>query len=90
MATIHIPESEAANNFEALLSRVRAGQEIVIEDNSGPIAFLGPSSPASRTIQECIALLPEDSTGVIDDDFAADVAAAVAVHRESLTPPAWD
>jgi prevent-host-death family protein len=90
MATFHIPETEFASNFEALMARVRAGEEIVIESNSGPVAVLGPSAPPSRTIQECIALLPEDSTGVIDEDFPADVAAAVAAHRESLNPPAWD
>jgi len=90
MATFHIPETEFASNFEALMARVRAGEEIVIESNSGPVAVLGPSAPTGRTITECIALLPEDSTGVIDEDFPADVATAVAAHRESLNPPAWD
>jgi hypothetical protein len=90
MATIHIPETEFACNFDALMARVRAGEEIVIEGNAGPVAVLGPPAPAGRTIQECIALLPEDSTGIIDEDFPADVANAVAAHRESLNPPAWD
>jgi antitoxin (DNA-binding transcriptional repressor) of toxin-antitoxin stability system len=90
MATFHIPETEFVSNLEALMARVRAGEEFVIEGNSGPIAVLGPSAPPSRTIHECIALLPEDSIGVIDEDFPADVAAAVAAHRESLNPPAWD
>ncbi len=90
MATFHIPETELAANLEALMARVRAGEEIVIESNAGPIAILGPSALPGRTIQECIALLPEDSTGIMDEDFAADVAAAVAAHRESLKPPAWD
>jgi len=43
-----------------------------------------------RTISECIALLPEDSTATIDADFAKDVEAAVGSHREPLNPPAWD
>ena len=90
MATFHIPETELAGNLEVLMARVRAGEEIVIESNAGPIAVLGPSAPSGRTIQECIALLQEDSTGMIDEDFPADVAAAVAAHRESLNPPAWD
>ena len=40
--------------------------------------------------EECIALLPADSPATIDEDFASDVAAAVAAHREPLNPPAWD
>jgi hypothetical protein len=35
-------------------------------------------------------LLPEDSPATIDEDFARDVAEAVATHREPLNPPAWD
>jgi antitoxin (DNA-binding transcriptional repressor) of toxin-antitoxin stability system len=90
MATVHIPETELASNLEALMAKVRAGDEVVIDSNTGPIAVLSPAPPPKRTIQECIALLPEDSTGIMDEDFAADVAAAIAFHRESLNPPAWD
>jgi len=46
-----------------------------------------------RAISECIALLPEDSTAVMDADFAKDVEAAIESHREPLEPlepPAWD
>ena len=31
MATIHIPEAEAARNFAAVMAHVRAGTEVVIE-----------------------------------------------------------
>jgi antitoxin (DNA-binding transcriptional repressor) of toxin-antitoxin stability system len=48
------------------------------------------SSPPLRTIEECIAMLPEDSTATIDEDFARDVAAAIAAHREPLDPTPWD
>ncbi len=90
MATIHISEAEAARDFAGLLARVRAGAEIVIENNSHPVAVIRTPAPARRSIEECIALLPEDSTAVIDDDFARDVEAAVAIHREPLNPPAWE
>jgi len=49
-----------------------------------------PSSPPRRTISECVALLPEDSTATMDADFARDTAAAIESHREALEPPAWD
>ena len=87
---IHISEAEAASDFASLLARVRAGAEVVIEHDSQPVAVVHPAPLARRTISECIALLPEESTATIDPDFAQDVAAAVASHREPLNPPAWD
>ncbi|HZD48584.1 MAG TPA: type II toxin-antitoxin system prevent-host-death family antitoxin [Silvibacterium sp.] len=90
MAVIHISEADAVRDFASLLARVRAGTEIVIESNSAPVAVLRMPTPARRSIEECIALLPEDSTATIDEGFALDVAEAVTVHREPLNPPAWD
>jgi len=34
--------------------------------------------------------MPADSTATIDPDFAEDVDAVIAAHREPLEPPAWD
>jgi antitoxin (DNA-binding transcriptional repressor) of toxin-antitoxin stability system len=90
MATIHISAAEAARDFAALLAQVRAGTEVVIEDGPVTVAVLHTPSPPRRSIEECIALLPEDSPATIDEDFARDVAEAVAAQREPLNPPAWD
>ncbi|MBT9330500.1 hypothetical protein [Paracidobacterium acidisoli] len=90
MATIHISATEAARDFAGLLARVRAGAEVVIEDGSLTVAVLHTPSPPRRSIEECIALLPEDSPAMVDEDFARDVAEAVEIHREPLNPPAWD
>jgi antitoxin (DNA-binding transcriptional repressor) of toxin-antitoxin stability system len=89
---IHISEAEAARDFATLLARVRAGAEVVIESDGGmlPVAVLRAPAPPRRTISECIALLPENSTAVMDPDFARDVEAAIESHREPLEPPAWD
>lgn len=89
---IHISEAEATSNFADVLARVRAGAEVVIESEGGklPVAVIHAPAPPRRTISECIALLPEDSTAVMDADFARDVEAAIESHREPLTPPAWD
>jgi antitoxin (DNA-binding transcriptional repressor) of toxin-antitoxin stability system len=88
---LHISESEAvATDLATLLARVRAGTEIVIERDKLPVAVLHPIEPVRRTISECIALLPENSSATIDPDFARDVELAVESHREPLTPPAWD
>ena len=90
MAVIHISEAEAARDFAGLLARVRAGAKIVIENGAHPVAVLRTPAPPRRSIEECIALLPENSPAMIDEDFARDVEEAVAAHREPLNPLAWD
>jgi antitoxin (DNA-binding transcriptional repressor) of toxin-antitoxin stability system len=88
---LHISESEAtATDLATLLARVRAGAEIIIERDRLPIAVLHGAESARRTISECIASLPEDSSATIDPDFAKDVEAAAQSQREPLTPPTWD
>jgi len=87
---IHISEAEAASDFAGLLSRVRAGAEVVIENGNHPVAVIHAPAPPRRSISECIALLPAESTATIDADFAKDVSAAVEGQREPLEPPAWD
>lgn len=66
---------------------MRAGAEVVIESGAAPLAILRTPLPPRRTIEECVSLLPEDSAAMIDEDFAHDVAEAVAAHREPLNPP---
>jgi hypothetical protein len=92
MATIHIPEAEAKRDFAVVMARVRAGAEVVVEgDVSPPVLWrVLDDNPPRRTIEECIALLPENSAATIDDDFARDVAAAIAEHREPLDHTQWD
>ena len=87
---IHISELEAASNFAALLARVRAGVEVIVEHNRQPVAVIHTPAPVARTISECIALLAEDSTATIDADFPGDVQAAIESHREPLDSSAWE
>jgi antitoxin (DNA-binding transcriptional repressor) of toxin-antitoxin stability system len=90
MATIRISETEAGRDFAGLMARVRAGADVVIENEALPVAVLHAPVPPRRSIEQCIALLPEESSAVIDEDFARDVAAATVDHREPLSPPTWD
>jgi antitoxin (DNA-binding transcriptional repressor) of toxin-antitoxin stability system len=87
---IRIPEAEATSDFASVLARVRAGADVIIEHDAEPVAVVRAVKPARRTISECIALLPEDSTATIDPDFVKDVEAAIFSHREALDPPVWD
>ena len=90
MAVIHISEDEAARDFPGLLARLRAGEEFVIQAGTQPIARLQPAVPPTRTIAQCIALLDDDSPGVMDDDFARAVEEAIETNQQPFVPPAWD
>jgi antitoxin (DNA-binding transcriptional repressor) of toxin-antitoxin stability system len=87
---IHISEAEAASDFAGLLARVRAGAEVVIESGKLLVAVIHAPVPTRRSISECIALVPENSTATMDADFAKDVEVAIESHGEPLEPPAWD
>jgi len=91
---IHISEAEAASDFAALMARVRAGAEVVIQSGERPVAVLHAAEPVRRTISECIALAKahEEETGkapVLDPDFARDVEEILS-HRRPWNPPKWE
>jgi len=90
MGPLHISEGDLAKDLSSILKRVETGTEIIIERDARPLAVIRPADPVRRKISECIALMPPDSTATIDPDFARDVEAAIAAHREPLEPPAWD
>lgn len=93
---IHISKAEAASNFASLLDRVRAGAEVIIEDDSHAVAVLRPAdSRPGRLLSESIALAEAHAkelgyTPTLDPDFAADLQEIINSHREPLNPPAWD
>jgi len=91
---IHISEAEAASDFAALMARVRAGAEVVIQSGERAVAVLHAAEPVRRTISECIALAKahEEETGkapVLDPDFARDVEEILS-HRRPWNPPKWE
>jgi antitoxin (DNA-binding transcriptional repressor) of toxin-antitoxin stability system len=92
MATIHIPEADAARDFTSLMAHVNAGSEVVIERDAQPVAIVRPPVKLpGRLLSEVIALMEaRGSTATVDEDFARDVEAAIAAHPEPLDPPAWD
>jgi antitoxin (DNA-binding transcriptional repressor) of toxin-antitoxin stability system len=91
---IHISEAEAASKFAALMARVQAGTEIVIENGKRPVAILRAVEPGRRSISDCIALAKahEEETSkapTLDPDFAEDVEEILS-HRKPWNPPAWE
>lgn len=88
---IYISEAEAASNFAAVLERVRAGAEVVIERGKLPVAVVRPAESHVRLLSESLRLAQEHaSTVTLDRDFARDLEAVINSHREPLNPPAWD
>jgi hypothetical protein len=90
MDPLHITEGDLANDIRSILRHVETGAEVIVEGDAQAVAVIRPADPVRRKISECIALMPADSTGIIDPEFAKDVQAAIDAHRESLEPPAWD
>ena len=92
METIHIAEAEAARNFAAVMSHVRAGADVAIEDHGETVAVV------SRTTRRPGLLLSEiiaraearGSTVTLDGNFGRDLEDAINSHNEPLNPPEWD
>jgi hypothetical protein len=96
MAVIHISEAEAARDFPGLLARVRAGAEIVIDDDASPAVMFRvtvrrvAAKDSVRRLSESLRMAREHgSTVTLDGGFAADLEAAVESHPESLES-SWD
>ena len=77
---IHISEAEAATtNVATLLAHVRAGAEVVIENDARPVTVLRSADPhPGRLLSESIALAEAHAKELgyeptLDPDFAADL-----------------
>ena len=89
---VHVTEAEAAGDFASLLARVRAGAEVVIENDAKPVAVVSPAaSRPGRLLSESITLAEAHGcTATLDGDFARDLNDVINSHREPLSPPSWD
>lgn len=94
MPVRQISEAEATTDFGAVMARVRAGEEVLIQNGSLTVATIHRPAPERRSVSECIALAREheEQTGeapILDPDFAADVEQIIE-NRKPWNPPAWD
>jgi antitoxin (DNA-binding transcriptional repressor) of toxin-antitoxin stability system len=89
MGTIHISEADAYRDFAALLARVRAGAEVIIEDAASPAVVLRAAAERPlRRLSEFLRLAKEHgSTVTLDGGFARDLEAVVNSHPEPLENP---
>lgn len=91
MAILRITEAELVKNITDVLTQVRQGSEIVIEQENHPVAVMKPTQPAGRMISDVIAeLKSRRSTAIMDDDFARDIEEGIKAQRQPWNPPSWD
>ena len=94
MATVYIPETEAARDLPGLLARVRAGEEIVIEKEASPGVVLRVAvEPRGRLLSESIALAEAHAKEMgyepaMDPEFAADLEEIIR-NRKPRDTSAW-
>lgn len=92
---IHVSDSEAANDFAAILDRVSAGAEVIIERDSRPVAVVRqPEAPRGRLLSESIALAEAHAKEMgyeptMDADFASDLREIIN-SRKPRDLSAWD
>jgi antitoxin (DNA-binding transcriptional repressor) of toxin-antitoxin stability system len=84
-------EAEVARDLHTVLEKVQQGTEIVIEQNSRPVAVIKAPLMKGRKISEVIAALEASgANAVVDEDFARDVEEGIKARREPWNPPSWD
>lgn len=89
--SIHMSDTQVANNFSAVLENVRRGVEIVVEQNHRPVAVIRAPVTQGRLLSECIALAKtRHTTAVLDKGFMEDVAAGITERSKPWNPPAWE
>jgi len=89
--TVHVTEAELARDVRAIVAKVRQGVDVVIEQDSLPVAVLKAPQVKGRLISEVIAALQANgANAVVDDDFARDVDEGIKAHRQPWNPPSWE
>ena len=90
MSVIHIAEHEVADNLVGLLTRVKAGDEVVIETDSSPIFVAQKSRDVGWTAAAALQRLANRALTVADQDFAADLAEVRRELNANYRPAEWD
>jgi antitoxin (DNA-binding transcriptional repressor) of toxin-antitoxin stability system len=92
---IHISDAEAANDFAAVLDRLSAGAEVIIQRNSLPVAVVRKAeAPRGLLLSESIALAEAHTKELgyepsMDADFAVDLREIIN-SRKPRDLSAWD
>lgn len=91
VAVIHIAQAPA--EMAELLDHVRRGDRVIIEENAIPFAILSAAERrlSGRLLSDSLAIARSRSSPVTpDEDFATDVADAIASHDDECIRDPWD
>lgn len=91
MATLHMSEAEVARDLRAVLDKVRAGVEVVVEQDRRPVAIIRAAPPEGRLLSECIALAEARGAAAYPDEgFLQDLEKGIAERSKPWNPPDWE
>ena len=83
-------DAEVADNFAAVLEKLRHGAQVVVERDNRPVAVISPVKGPGRPIDECIVLAKAHGSGAkLDEEYAADLEEIIA-SRRPLDTSVWD
>lgn len=90
MGTLRITEVELARDTHAVLSKVQAGIEVIVEQDHRPVAVIRTPRPTGRLLSESVALAEARvTTAIPDEGFMQDVEEGIAERSQSWNPPTW-
>ena len=88
---VRITEDELARDIHAVLARVQAGVEVIVEQDHRPVALIRSPNRSGRPISEIVRQAKErNSTVTLDPDFGKDLEAIIASHQQPWNPPSWE
>ena len=90
MSTIRIAEHEIAAKLPGLLTRVKDGDQVVIQTASWPILVTQERQERGWTAAEALQRLANRTLTVVDQDFAGDLADVRDALNASYRPAEWD
>ena len=91
MATVRITEAELARDIHAVLAKVQAGVEVIVEQDRRPVAVIRAPYRSGRPVSEILRQAKErNSTVTLDPDFGKDLEAVIASHEQPWNPPSWE
>lgn len=83
-------QTDVVKDFDAVITQVRRGAEIVVEANDQPVAVIRAPERPGRPLDECIAIArARQPGGMLDEDYLRDLESRIA-DRKPLDATAWD
>lgn len=87
--TLRMTDAEVARDLHTVLEKVRQGVEVVIEQDTRPVAVIKAPVVKGRKISDVIAALEASgANAVLDEDLASDVEEGIRARRQPAKPAA--